>query len=318
MPLVYALVARCADAAPLVEHAAIPAAAGLARVAIECYKTYGSEGDKLDGPFPDERFSVLADGVTFNILVRGGFLFAVAADEGYGRAVPLAAAGRVADAWNAEAGLHAAPGALQGSFGPVLAHELLWCSAHADVLERSASQEQQVDELKGILIANMDSVMESLEKMDLAVTVEHHPNPAVAVLAVQAADSFKQQAAHVRSQLRSRRSLKIGLALVALVMLAAIVMAAVCFAAPGVTCFGGAGAPRQEQQAAPAVVVGSFVAGPAAPAAAAPAAAPGAELPWGAPGAPRSGDGSDGGGGGAPPGGSGEAGGVLASALLYG
>jgi hypothetical protein len=47
----------------------------------------------------DDKFTVNCDGYTFNYLLHAGYVFAVAADEAYGRQVPFACAQRVCDAW---------------------------------------------------------------------------------------------------------------------------------------------------------------------------------------------------------------------------
>lgn len=151
MPVVFALVARCADGEPLAQHAPVAAARGLAQLALESWRTYRSDeapstpptpspggapderpapgqastpsqppGRGADGGLADERFTVLCDGLTFNFLVRSGFVFAVAADEAYGRGIPFACAQRVSDAWMArfgEAGHHSRPAVLQRAFG---------------------------------------------------------------------------------------------------------------------------------------------------------------------------------------------------------
>jgi vesicle-associated membrane protein 72 len=83
MPLVYALVARASDAAPLASHAAVQG--NFEAVATECLQRA-----RAGGAGGDERFTVAADGYSFHFLVAGGYAFVVAADEAYGQAIPFA------------------------------------------------------------------------------------------------------------------------------------------------------------------------------------------------------------------------------------
>ncbi|KIY96232.1 Vesicle-associated membrane protein [Monoraphidium neglectum] len=111
---------------------------------------------------PDERFAVMCDNLTFTVLTRGGFVFVVVADEACaGRGIPGVCAQRVSDAWMerlGEVGLHAKPAVLQRAFGGILKRELAYCESHAGELSRVAAVQNKVDEVKGILIANVENL----------------------------------------------------------------------------------------------------------------------------------------------------------------
>jgi vesicle-associated membrane protein 72 len=156
MPLVYAQVARAADGAVLSEHTTAPGAAApnFPAVVAECLARVQR------GPHED-RFTVAADGYNINFLVQGGYVFAVVADEGYGREVPFACAKRAADAWGErywERGRTAAPGSLTRAFGPTLQREMDHCMAHPEEAGRMAAVQRKVDEVKNVMTMNVQQV----------------------------------------------------------------------------------------------------------------------------------------------------------------
>jgi vesicle-associated membrane protein 72 len=110
MPLVYALVARAADSAPLAQHAAVPG--NFEPVALECLQRAQRGGE--------ERFTVTADGYGFHFVVHSGFVYVVVADAATGQQLPFACAKRVQDAWTErfwEKGRTAAANGMDKSFG---------------------------------------------------------------------------------------------------------------------------------------------------------------------------------------------------------
>lgn len=157
MPLAYALVARApppgaAGAAPVVlaEHACCGSTGNLETVAVECFR--GFADSKRD------TFTVMCDGWLFNFLAAQGFVYLVVGDEVAGRQLPFACARRVADAFAplAEGARAARAHSLQRSFSPVLARTLEYCQAHPEEVCRAAAVRAAVDEVKGIMIANLD------------------------------------------------------------------------------------------------------------------------------------------------------------------
>ena len=135
----------------LAQHTCGGVDGSLDAVAAECFASFGGE----------ERFSVAVDGYSFNFLTtHGGLVFAVAADEAFGRELPFAAAKCLADAFVPSFAERAAKArarlALQKRAGPLLAAQLARGNARPQELYQIALQQQQVADVKGILIANLD------------------------------------------------------------------------------------------------------------------------------------------------------------------
>lgn len=267
MPVVYALVARARDGEALAEHAVVSAAKGLAVLAVECWRTYKDapsedydDDDFLSG-CTEERFAVMCDNLSFTVLARGGFVFVVVADEATAaRGIPSVCAQRISDAWMerlGEVGLHARPAVLQRAFGPVLKKELAYCDSHAGEMSRQAMVQSKVDEVKGILIANVESVVRSLEKMEGAaqdkahVPAECHVEIADEKAAFNADKlAFQQQGERARERVRAGCGLKLCVIVVALLITALVIGSAVCFGT-GAGCLGGGGGRRDAAALAP-------------------------------------------------------------------
>ncbi|KIY96233.1 Putative vesicle-associated membrane protein, partial [Monoraphidium neglectum] len=179
MPLAYALVARASDGAVLAQHSFV--AGNFESVAMECLQ-------RMQHGY-DDKFTVNCDGYTFNYLLHAGYVFAVAADEAYGRQVPFACAQRVCDAWMekfASKGRSAGPYGMDKNFrrsrvrraagaavgrwavlpgrgpgvgrpaarssgAPVLKREMEFCQSHPSEMGRVAAVQQKVDAVKGVM-----------------------------------------------------------------------------------------------------------------------------------------------------------------------
>jgi hypothetical protein len=190
--LIYALVARDgpaagappapADAAPtstplVLADAAAPGVSG--NFAAICAEVLGSPA--VRGPAgsssstqPQDRFTVVSGGYTLNFLRRSGFVFGVVAPEQQGRAVPFAFLDRAADAFLS--GPHVARAttatsayALDRQLSPLLQQELRYCDSHSAELDRVAAVRSRVDEVRQVMVQNVEAVLARGERLDVMV-----------------------------------------------------------------------------------------------------------------------------------------------------
>ncbi|CAM0948520.1 unnamed protein product [Alopecurus aequalis] len=145
----------------------------------------------------DDRFTYACDGHTFNFLVSQGYAYCVVATEAAGREVPLAFLEMVKEDFNKRyAGGKAATAAansLTRDFGPRLKEQMQYCMEHPEELSRLSKVKAQVSEVKGIMMENIDKVMDRGEQIDGLVTRTEH-------LHEQAAD-FRQQGTRIRRKM---------------------------------------------------------------------------------------------------------------------
>jgi vesicle-associated membrane protein 72 len=121
-----------------------------------------------------DRFTVASGGYTLNFLRRSGFVLGAVAPEQHGRAVPFAFLDRAADAFLA--GPHV-PRALSASsayaldrqLSPLLQQELRYCDAHAPELDRVAAVRSRVDEVRQVMVQNVEAVLARGERLDVMV-----------------------------------------------------------------------------------------------------------------------------------------------------
>jgi hypothetical protein len=119
------------------------------------------------------KFTLMADGHTFNYLSASGFVFLVVADEAFGRQVPFACLDQIAAEFTRAHG-DAAAGAIAHSldraFGPRLKELMDACSADPHAATSKVSRvQQQVSEVKEIMMDNIEKVLDRGEKIELLV-----------------------------------------------------------------------------------------------------------------------------------------------------
>eukprot|EP00775_Hariotina_reticulata_P008912 gene8912-9089_t len=159
--LVYSFVAR-ADGAVLAEGSNL--AGNFRTVALECLQNSSN--------ITDDKFTVTADQYTFNYLRSSGYTFLVVADEAYGRQIPFAYLERVRDAFMekfGEKGRTAGVDGLNSSFGPTLKRQMDYCMDHPEEISKMASVQRKVDEVKGIMMQNVEQVLVRGERLDVLV-----------------------------------------------------------------------------------------------------------------------------------------------------
>jgi len=157
--LIYSFVAR--DLSVLAEYSAL--AGNFRAVAIECLQ---------NSQITDDKFTVTADAYTFNYLVHSGYTFLVVADEAYGRQIPFAFLERLRDAFLekfADRARTAPENSLNSAFGPTIKRQMEYCRDHPDEISKMVSVQRKVDEVKGIMMQNVEQVLVRGERLDVLV-----------------------------------------------------------------------------------------------------------------------------------------------------
>ncbi|KAK9093604.1 hypothetical protein Syun_028515 [Stephania yunnanensis] len=124
-------------------------------------------------PSTNNKFTYNCDGHTFNYLVENGFTYCVVADESVGRQVPMAFLERVKDDFLNRYGggkaATAAPNSLNKEFGPKLKEHMQYCIDHPEEISKLAKVKAQVSEVKGVMMENIEKVLDRGEKIELLV-----------------------------------------------------------------------------------------------------------------------------------------------------
>lgn len=148
----------------------------------------------------------------------------VVADEAYGRQIPFAFLEKVREEWFSkwvERGATAPAHSLDRSFGPRLHHWMDYCESHPEELNKVASVQRQVDEVKSIMVDNIEKVLERGEKIELLVDKTDN-------LRFQA-DRFHKTGRALRSKMWWQNMKVKIIILVIIILIAVIIFASVCF-----------------------------------------------------------------------------------------
>lgn len=119
-----------------------------------------------------KKFTLMADGHTFNYLADDGYVYLVVADEAYGRQIPFACLERVKDEFKSQYGDRARDAiahALDRSFGPRIKAQMEYCANNPDELSKVSRVQAQVSEVKNIMMDNIEKVLDRGEKIELLV-----------------------------------------------------------------------------------------------------------------------------------------------------
>ncbi|KAL7105715.1 hypothetical protein ABFS83_07G060200 [Erythranthe nasuta] len=124
-------------------------------------------------PASSNKFTYNCDGHTFNYLVENGFTYCVVAVESAGRQIPIAFLERVKEDFNkryggGKAGT-AGPNGLKKEFGPKLKDQMQYCVDHPEEISKIAKVKAQVTEVKGVMMENIEKVLDRGEKIELLV-----------------------------------------------------------------------------------------------------------------------------------------------------
>jgi vesicle-associated membrane protein 7 len=120
-----------------------------------------------------------------------------------------------------ERGAAAPAHSLDRNFGPRLRHWMEYCETHPEELSKVAAVQKQVDEVKSIMVDNIERVLERGEKIELLVDKTDN-------LRFQA-DRFHKTGRSLRSKMWWQNMKVKLLILVIVILIAVIIFASVCF-----------------------------------------------------------------------------------------
>jgi len=118
------------------------------------------------------RFTYTADGHTFNYVVENGYTYLVVADAASGRHLPFACLDRIKKEFvrdHASEAQDAIAHSLNKSFAPRLKEHLEYCSANPEAVSKVSHVQQQVSQVKEIMMDNIEKVLDRGEKIELLV-----------------------------------------------------------------------------------------------------------------------------------------------------
>ncbi|KAI9115925.1 hypothetical protein K1719_012855 [Acacia pycnantha] len=165
-------------------------------------------------PPSSNKFTYNCDGHTFNFLVDNGFTYCVVAVESVGRQIPIAFLERIKDEFSKKyAGGRAATSAarsLNKEFGSKLKEQMQYCIDHPEEIDKLAKVKAQVSEVKGVMMENIEKVLDRGEKIELLVDKTEN-------LRSQAQD-FRQQGTKFRRKMWFQ-NMKIKLIVLAIIVL---------------------------------------------------------------------------------------------------
>ncbi|KAK4742958.1 hypothetical protein SAY87_000959 [Trapa incisa] len=181
-------------------------------------------------PATDNKFTYNCDGHTFNYLVENGFTYSVVAIESAGRQLPIAFLERVKDDFNKRYGggkaSSASANSLNKEFRSKLKDHMQYCVDHPEEINKLAKVKAQVSEVKGVMMENIEKVLDRGEKIELLVDKTEN-------LRSQAQD-FRQQGTKMKRKMWIQ-NMKIKLIVFGIIIaLILIVILSVCH---GFKCF---------------------------------------------------------------------------------
>ncbi|CAM8978856.1 unnamed protein product [Rhodiola kirilowii] len=148
-------------------------------------------------PATSNKFTYNCDGHTFNYLVDNGFVYCVVAVESAGHGLPIAFLERVKEDFSKkyEGGKAAAATAnsLSKEYGPKLKELMQYCVDHPEEFTKLSKVKAQVSEVKGVMMENIEKVLDRGEKIELLVDKTDN-------LHSQAQD-FRQQGTQLRRKM---------------------------------------------------------------------------------------------------------------------
>lgn len=175
-------------------------------------------------PASNNKLTFNCDQHTFNYLVENGFIYMVVAVENIGRQISFAFLERVKEDFKRRfiggKSETAVASSLDREFGPKLKEHMQYCVDHPEEMDRMANVKAQVSEVKGIMMENIEKVLDRQEKIELLVDKTGN-------LQFQA-DNFQRRG----NQLRRRmwlQNMKVKLVVLSIViLLILIIWLAVC------------------------------------------------------------------------------------------
>ncbi|KAK8980532.1 hypothetical protein V6N11_081997 [Hibiscus sabdariffa] len=124
-------------------------------------------------PTSSKKFTYNCDGHTFSYLVENGFTYCVVALESAGRQIPIAFLERVNEDFSRRYGggkaANATAKSLNREFRSKLKEHMQFCVEHPEEISRLAKVKAQVSEVKGVMMENIEKVLDRGEKIELLV-----------------------------------------------------------------------------------------------------------------------------------------------------
>jgi len=204
--LIYSFVAR--GTTVLAEYTAF--SGNFSQIAVQCLQ-------KL--PANNNKFTYTCDRHTFNYLVEEGYTYLVVADEEFGRQIPFAFLERVKEDFKKRYAGGRADSAIAHSldkeFGPKLKDHMQYCVDHPDEMNKISKIKSQVAEVKGIMMDNIEKVLDRGEKIELLVDKTEN-------LRFQA-DNFQKQGKQLRRKMWFQ-NMKVKLIVLAIIIVIAIII----------------------------------------------------------------------------------------------
>uniref|UniRef100_A0A7S0RCA4 V-SNARE coiled-coil homology domain-containing protein n=1 Tax=Pyramimonas obovata TaxID=1411642 RepID=A0A7S0RCA4_9CHLO len=125
-------------------------------------------------PETNSRFTYSCDKHTFNFLVESGFTFLCVAEEDLGRQIPFAFLQRLKDDFISKHGqaateASAITSSLDRSYGPRLKELMDQVSKNPEEFSKIAQVKQQVEEVKNIMMDNIEKVLDRGDRIELLV-----------------------------------------------------------------------------------------------------------------------------------------------------
>ncbi|XP_038693250.1 vesicle-associated membrane protein 722-like isoform X2 [Tripterygium wilfordii] len=148
-------------------------------------------------PATNNKFTYNCDGHTFNYLVDSGFTYCVVAAESVGRQLPIAFLERIKEefikGYGGDKAATATANGLNKEFRPKLKEQMQYCVDHPEEINKLAKVKAQVSEVKGVMMENIDKVLDRGEKIEILVdkTEDLHNQ----------AQGFRQQGTQLRRKM---------------------------------------------------------------------------------------------------------------------
>ncbi|KMZ65890.1 hypothetical protein ZOSMA_307G00240 [Zostera marina] len=175
-------------------------------------------------PATNNKFNYSCDDHTFNYLVQDGYTYCVVALESVGREIPIAFLERVKDDFTKRFGGGKADTAvangLNREFRSKMKDHMQYCVENPEEISKLAKVKAQVSEVKGVMMENIEKVLDRGEKIELLVDKTEN-------LRSQAQD-FKQQGTNLK-KVMWWRNMKIKLIVLGIIIaLILIIVLSVC------------------------------------------------------------------------------------------
>ncbi|XP_072991453.1 putative vesicle-associated membrane protein 726 [Typha latifolia] len=175
-------------------------------------------------PPSNNRFTYNCDGHIFNYLVEDGYTYCVVVVESAGRQISIAFLERIKEDFTKRYGggkaESAAANSLNREYGPNLKEHMQYCANHPEEVSKLAKVKAQVSDVKGVMMENIEKVLDRGEKIELLVDKTEN-------LRSQAQD-FRQQGTKMRRKMWFQ-NMKIKLVVLGiLIALILIIVMSVC------------------------------------------------------------------------------------------